>query len=237
MISVPVSLFLAYAVAVKVYKKTAPNGKITVYLGSRDFGDHGDYVDTIDGVVVVDEEYLKGRRVFGQIVTTFRYGREEDEIMGLHFSRQLYLALEQVYPPAPSKQQTINETSNSEPQPLNKLQDKLLRKLGSAAHPFTFQLPKNAPPSVTLQPGPEDQGPPLGVEYEVKMFVADNELEKPQRRNSVAMAIRKLQYTLPSPSARQPSSIVSKVTFINTLTLLVLFTESMKGSQSSNYWV
>uniref|UniRef100_T1KMY3 Arrestin-like N-terminal domain-containing protein n=1 Tax=Tetranychus urticae TaxID=32264 RepID=T1KMY3_TETUR len=106
---------------------------------------------------------------------------EEDEIMGLHFSRQLYLALEQVYPPAPSKQQTINETSNSEPQPLNKLQDKLLRKLGSAAHPFTFQLPKNAPPSVTLQPGPEDQGPPLGVEYEVKMFVADNELEKPQR--------------------------------------------------------
>lgn len=28
-------------VAVKVFKKTTPNGKITVYLGKRDFIDHG----------------------------------------------------------------------------------------------------------------------------------------------------------------------------------------------------
>jgi len=28
-------------VAVKVYKKTTPNGKMTVYLGKRDFIDHG----------------------------------------------------------------------------------------------------------------------------------------------------------------------------------------------------
>ncbi|XP_074603621.1 arrestin, lateral eye-like [Brevipalpus obovatus] len=200
MIEAIAPLFMALAVAVKVFKKTAPNGKITVYLGSRDFGDHGEFCDTIEGVVVVDEEYLKGRRVYGQIVTTFRYGREEDEIMGLHFSRQLYLALEQVYP------NKKNDSGSS----LNKLQDKLIRKLGSTAHPFTFELPRNAPPSVTLQPGPEDQGSPLGVEYEVKLFVAANEMEKPQKRNSVAMAIRKLQYTKPSPSVRQPSSIVSK---------------------------
>jgi len=190
-------LLLAYVVAVKVFKKAAPNGKLTVYLGKRDFGDYGDSVEPVEGVVLVDSNYLKERKVFGQVVTTFRYGREEDEVMGLHFSRQLYLALDQVYP------------CNQEPEK-SELQDKLLRKLGDTAVPFTFDLPENAPPSVTLQPGSDDQGAPLGVEYELKLFIAENKEEKPHRRNSVSMAIRKLQYHQPGPVVRQPSTVVSK---------------------------
>lgn len=58
---------LAFVVAVKVFKKTTPNGKITVYLGKRDFIDHTDYCDPVDGVVVVDTEYLKGRKVYSQV--------------------------------------------------------------------------------------------------------------------------------------------------------------------------
>lgn len=54
-------------VAVKVFKKITPNGKVTVYLGKRDFIDHMDYCDPIDGVVVVDTEYLKGRKVYSQV--------------------------------------------------------------------------------------------------------------------------------------------------------------------------
>lgn len=54
-------------VAVKVYKKTSPNGKLTVYLGKRDFLDHIDHTDLIDGIVVVDNEYLKGRKVYVQV--------------------------------------------------------------------------------------------------------------------------------------------------------------------------
>lgn len=42
-------------------------GKVTVYLGKRDFIDHLDSVDPIDGVVVVDSDYLKGRRIYGQV--------------------------------------------------------------------------------------------------------------------------------------------------------------------------
>jgi arrestin-2 len=190
-------ILLAYVVAVKVFKKSAPNGKLTVYLGKRDFGDYGDSVEPVEGVVVVDSEYLKNRKVFGQVVTTFRYGREEDEVMGLHFSRQLYLALDQVYP-------YKHDPEKSE------LQDKLVRKLGDHAFPFTFDLPENAPASVTLQPGNDDQGAPLGVEYELKLFVAENKEEKPHKRNSVSMAIRKLQYYQAGPSIRQPSSVVSK---------------------------
>jgi len=33
-----------------------------------------------------------------------------------------------------------------------------MKKLGPNAFPFIFELPKNAPPSVTLQPGPEASG-------------------------------------------------------------------------------
>ena len=55
-------------VAVKVFKKTAPNGKLTVYLGKRDFIDHVDYCDPNDGVVVIDADYLKGRKVYGQVI-------------------------------------------------------------------------------------------------------------------------------------------------------------------------
>lgn len=50
-------------------------------------------------MVTVDAEYLQGRRVFGQVVCSFRYGREEDEVMGLNFQKDLFLASEQIYPP------------------------------------------------------------------------------------------------------------------------------------------
>ena len=49
-----------------MFKKGSPNGKITVYLGKRDFVDHVTHVDPIDGVVLVDPEYLKvGTRYTG----------------------------------------------------------------------------------------------------------------------------------------------------------------------------
>lgn len=53
-------------------------------------------------MVVLDAEYVRGRKVWGQVVCTFRYGREEDEVMGLNFYKELFLASEQLYP-APEK--------------------------------------------------------------------------------------------------------------------------------------
>ena len=69
------------------------SGKVTVYLGTREFTD-----GPIDGVVVVDNDYLKGRKVYGRVTTTYRYGREEDEVMGLKFSKDLVLANQQIVP-------------------------------------------------------------------------------------------------------------------------------------------
>jgi len=65
-------------IALKVFKKTSPNSKVTVYLGKRDFVDNITRIESVDGVVVIDPEYLKGRKLYGQIICSFRYGREED---------------------------------------------------------------------------------------------------------------------------------------------------------------
>jgi beta-arrestin len=40
--------------ATKVLKKSSPDGKITVYLGKRDFVDHITHVQPIDGVVLIE---------------------------------------------------------------------------------------------------------------------------------------------------------------------------------------
>jgi Arrestin (or S-antigen), N-terminal domain. len=82
-------------------------GKVTVYLGKRDFIDHLDHVDPIDGVVVVDNDYLKGRKLYGQVTTTYRYGREEDEVMGLKFSKEMVLARDQIAPPAGAEKREL----------------------------------------------------------------------------------------------------------------------------------
>lgn len=48
---------------------------------------------------MVDNSYLKSGKIFGQIVCSFRYGRKEDEVMGLCFQKDMYLASAQIYPP------------------------------------------------------------------------------------------------------------------------------------------
>lgn len=49
-----------------------------------------------DGVVLIDPEYVKDRKVFGHVLAAFRYGREDLDVLGLTFRKDLYLAQEQV---------------------------------------------------------------------------------------------------------------------------------------------
>ncbi|XP_071454230.1 arrestin homolog [Hetaerina americana] len=182
----------------KVFKKSSPNSKITIYLGKRDFVDHISGVEPIDGVLVLDGDYLRDRKIFGQVVCSFRYGREEDEVMGLNFQKDLFLASEQIYPPTPKREEN-----------LTKLQERLLKKLGPNAFPFTFKLPTSAPASVTLQPGSEDNGKPCGVQYYVKAFAGENETDRGHKRSTVALGIRKVQYA-PTKQGRQPCTVVRK---------------------------
>ena len=185
--------------ATRVFKKSSLNGKITVYLGKRDFVDHITHVDPIDGVVLIDPDDVKNRKVFGHVLAVFKYGREDLDVLGLSFRKDLYLAADQIYPVVPGSQQ----------RELTRLQERLIRKLGSNAYPFYFELPPHCPASVTLQPAPGDTGKPCGVDYEFKAFVGVTQDEKPHKRDLVRLAIRKIMYA-PSKQGEQPSVEVSK---------------------------
>jgi len=177
----------------RVFKKSSPNGKITTYLGKRDYIDYNSDIEPIDGVILIDPDYVKERKVYAHILAAFRYGREDLDVLGLTFRKDLFIAQQQVYP-------KLDTELNI---PLTHLQQRLLRKLGSNAYPFFFQIPKNVPASVTLQPAPGDTGKPCGVDYELKTYCAEDLDEKPHKRNSVRLAIRKLTYAPPS-KAPQP---------------------------------
>ncbi|TNN46013.1 Arrestin red cell isoform 1 [Liparis tanakae] len=101
--------------------------EVTVYLGKRDFVDHLDHVDPVDGVILVDPEYLKDRKVFVTLTCAFRYGREDLDVLGLSFRKDLYISTFQAFPPVPE-----------EKKPNSRLQERLLKKLGQQAHPFYF---------------------------------------------------------------------------------------------------
>ena len=51
-----------------------------------------------DGVVLVDPEYLKERKVYAHVLAAFRYGREDLDVLGLTFRKDLFLASCQVRP-------------------------------------------------------------------------------------------------------------------------------------------
>lgn len=66
--------------------------------------------------------------VFVTLSCTFRYGRDDMDVMGIAFRRELYLSTRQVFPPLQDK--AVH----------TKIQAKLLRKLGEHAYPFFFEV-------------------------------------------------------------------------------------------------
>uniref|UniRef100_A0A8D1FN77 Beta-arrestin-1 n=1 Tax=Sus scrofa TaxID=9823 RepID=A0A8D1FN77_PIG len=156
---------------------------LTVYLGKRDFVDHIDLVDPVG-------ESLEARGEGGVYVTltcAFRYGREDLDVLGLTFRKDLFVANVQSFPPAPEDKK-----------PLTRLQERLIKKLGEHAYPFTFEV-RDCP--VLRNPSPQA----CGVDYEVKAFCAENLEEKIHKRNSVRLVIRKVQYA-PERPGPQPTA-------------------------------
>uniref|UniRef100_A0A7N9IF44 Beta-arrestin-1 n=1 Tax=Macaca fascicularis TaxID=9541 RepID=A0A7N9IF44_MACFA len=112
--------------------------------------------------------------VYVTLTCAFRYGREDLDVLGLTFRKDLFVANVQSFPPAPEDKK-----------PLTRLQERLIKKLGEHAYPFTFEA--------------------CGVDYEVKAFCAENLEEKIHKRNSVRLVIRKVQYA-PERPGPQPTA-------------------------------
>lgn len=138
--------------------------------------------------------------------------------MGLSFSKDLFLISEEIYP---------NSRSD---RPVSKIQQKILKKYGPNAVPFTFTIGSNTPQTVIIQPGLTDKGQPCGVRYSVRVFPADDDkklkanrawvclrssslffwfIRYPMIRNSVSMRIRKIEVA-PHGKGRVPSCIIRK---------------------------
>ncbi|XP_029303865.1 arrestin 3a, retinal (X-arrestin), partial [Cottoperca gobio] len=168
----------------KVFKKTSGNGGVTLYLGKRDYVDHVEQVEKVDGVVKLDTKDFGDRKVFVQMACAFRYGSEDLDVMGLCFRKDIWIQHVQIYP-------------ESHKPTLSAMHETLLKKAGSDAKPFTFEIPNNLPCSVSLQPGPDDQGKACGVDFEVKTFLADQKSdpdEKIVKKDTARLIIRKIQY-------------------------------------------
>ncbi|XP_037837916.1 S-arrestin a isoform X2 [Kryptolebias marmoratus] len=137
--------------------------------------------------------------VFVTLSCTFRYGRDDMDVMGIAFRRELYLSTRQVYPPLQDRDKGVH----------TKVQAKLLRKLGNNAYPFFFEFPDNLPCSVALQPAPSDVGKQCAVEFEIKAFSAESQDAKVRKRSTVKLMIRKVQFA-PETQGPPPSVETTK---------------------------
>lgn len=98
-------------------------------------------MDPIDGMVLIDEEYIRQKKkIIVQLNAAFRYGREDLDVLGLTFRKDLIKQTFQVYPP-----EIVNQ------KPLSRLQERLKKKLGENSFPFWFEIPPHSASSVTLQ--------------------------------------------------------------------------------------
>ncbi|XP_004396123.1 PREDICTED: S-arrestin [Odobenus rosmarus divergens] len=182
-----------------IFKKVSRDKSVTIYLGKRDYIDHVEQVEPVDGVVLVDPELVKEKKVYVSLTCAFRYGQEDIDVIGLSFRRDLYFSQAQVFPP-------VEATSAP-----TKLQESLMKKLGDNTYPFLLTFPDYLPCSVMLQPAPQDTGKCCGVDFEVKAFArdsAEDKADKVPKKSSVRLLIRKVQHA-PAKMGPQPQADAS----------------------------
>ncbi|XP_041657520.1 arrestin 3a, retinal (X-arrestin) [Cheilinus undulatus] len=183
----------------KVFKKTSGNGGLTLYLGKRDYVDHVNSVEQVDGVVKLDPTDFGDRKVFVQLACAFRYGSDDLDVMGLCFRKDIWINYVQIHP------------ADHKPT-LTAMHETLMKKAGDNSHPFSFEIPNALPCSVSLQPGPDDKGKACGVDFEVKCYLANersNPDEKIEKKDTARLIIRKVQYA-PSQIGAGPKADLCK---------------------------
>ncbi|XP_070500300.1 phosrestin-2 [Chironomus tepperi] len=187
----------------KVYKKTSSNQLLTLYLGTRELVSREGVVDPIKGVVYLDKRVNdSNQKVYCQLTLTFRYGREDEEVMGLKFCNEAIIALQQIWPKNESEQRFS----------LTPLQEALIERLGQNSVPFMIEIGSVTPPSVQLLPAKRYTGAPIGTSYDIRVYTVpttDQNDERIQRRSTVRLGIRLLHKICPETnlSNNEPSQL------------------------------
>uniref|UniRef100_A0A8D3DM31 Arrestin-C n=1 Tax=Scophthalmus maximus TaxID=52904 RepID=A0A8D3DM31_SCOMX len=156
--------------------------------GKRDYVDHVNSVDRVDGVVKLNPADFKDRKVFVQLACAFRYGSDDLDVMGLCFRKDIWIQIVQIYP------------ATDKPT-LTAMHDTLLKKAGDDAVPFSFE--ESA--VYSFLPLITDVGffffafalQACGVDFEVKTYLAmekSNPDEKIEKKDTARLIIRKVQF-------------------------------------------
>uniref|UniRef100_A0A8C1XE47 Arrestin-C n=1 Tax=Cyprinus carpio TaxID=7962 RepID=A0A8C1XE47_CYPCA len=176
----------------RVFKKTSGNGQLTLYLGKRDYVDHVDSVDPVEGVLKIDPADLGDRKVWIQLACAFRYGREDLDVIGLSFRKDIWIQHIQLYPDAGHKP-TLTE-----------MHDTLLKKAGEQGHPFTFNV--RHLPDILIYIFYFA----CGVDFEVKAYLAqsaDDPDEKIDKKDTCRLVIRKIQFAPDNTGSGQKAEL------------------------------
>ncbi|XP_064455782.1 phosrestin-2-like isoform X2 [Ornithodoros turicata] len=191
--------------------------KVTVYLEKKEFCDLGTCTEQVEGVVTLDRSQLESsERLLVALVGRFRYGREEDEILGMSLCREIYLGHAQLCPGDGSK--TPGEPGTSYGRSSRRIyaiqrgavHERLLAALGEDAIPFRFEFPTDAPVSTVMQRLTPESGDTCGVRYYVRCYTTMEVDEKPPPQSCVNLPIRKAQFAnipKPLPSSPRTSSV------------------------------
>ncbi|XP_062712037.1 uncharacterized protein LOC109431771 isoform X2 [Aedes albopictus] len=175
----------------RVFKKTSSNQLLTLYLGSRELVARKGAIEPLRGVIYIDPKIINDAKIYGQLTLTFRYGREDEEVMGLKFCNEAVIALQQIWP----------KPIGTEPEVLTPLQEALLDRLGKNAVPFALEIGTLAPPSVQLLPAKRYTGAPIGTSYDVRVYTAESTTdERVQRRSTVRLGVRLIHKICPESS-------------------------------------
>uniref|UniRef100_A0A1S4GEG1 Arrestin_C domain-containing protein n=1 Tax=Anopheles gambiae TaxID=7165 RepID=A0A1S4GEG1_ANOGA len=182
----------------RVYKKTSSNQLLTLYLGSRELVARKGVIEPLKGVLYIDSKIINEAKIYGQLTLTFRYGREDEEVMGLKFCNEAVIALQQFWP----------RPVTAETDSLTPLQEALLERLGKNAIPFALEIGTLAPPSVQLLPAKRYTGAPIGTSYDVRVYTAAEASgdERVQRRSTVRLGIR-LIHKICLDSTKAPAAL------------------------------
>ncbi|XP_035897752.1 uncharacterized protein LOC118505706 isoform X1 [Anopheles stephensi] len=181
----------------RVYKKTSSNQLLTLYLGSRELVARKGVIEPLKGVLYIDSKIINEAKIYGQLTLTFRYGREDEEVMGLKFCNEAVIALQQFWP----------RPVSAETDSLTPLQEALLERLGKNAVPFALEIGTLAPPSVQLLPAKRYTGAPIGTSYDVRVYTAETSGdERVQRRSTVRLGIR-LIHKICLDSTKAPAAL------------------------------
>ncbi|CAH8431257.1 unnamed protein product [Schistosoma rodhaini] len=84
-----------------VLKKATPDGKLSLFLDRRTFVDHFDHVDPIDGILTMTQDVKNTEYVFLIFTCSYRFGRDDLDVLGLTFQKELLLYTKCLWPNHP----------------------------------------------------------------------------------------------------------------------------------------